>query len=68
MKDPHVARNLREILYRKLHNQGDFVSLHIAEKIAQAMDAAYYKVDELKGDQLRSIVKKRSVLADLDHL
>ena len=29
MKDPHVARNLREIPYRKLHNQGDFVSLHI---------------------------------------
>ena len=51
-----------------IDTEKDFVSLHIAEKIAQAMDAAYYKVDELKGDQLRSIVKKRSVLADLDHL
>lgn len=44
----------------------DFISLHIARQIAQTMDAAYYKVGELKGEQLRSIVKSRSVLAELE--
>lgn len=51
-----------------IDTEKDFVSLHIAEKIAQAMDASYYKVDELAGDKLRSIVKNRSVLSELDHL
>ena len=35
----------------------DFVSLHIARQVAQAMEADYYKVDELRGDALRAIVK-----------
>lgn len=44
----------------------DFISLHIARQLADAMDATYYKVDELKADQLQTIVKSRSVLAGLD--
>lgn len=44
----------------------DFVSLHIARQLAQAMHAAYYKVDELGGEQLRAIVKARSALAGLE--
>lgn len=44
----------------------DFISLHIARQLADAMDAAYYRVDELKADQLQTIVKSRSVLAGLD--
>lgn len=44
----------------------DFISLHIARQLADAMDAAYYKVDELKADQLQTIVKNRSILAGLD--
>ncbi len=35
----------------------DFVSLHIARQVAEAMAADYYKVDELRGDVLRTIVK-----------
>lgn len=35
----------------------DFVSLHIARQIAQAMEADYYKVDQLRGEQLRTMVK-----------
>ncbi len=35
----------------------DFVSLHIARQVAEAMEADYYKVDELRGDVLRTIVK-----------
>ena len=30
------------------------------------MDAAYYKVDDLKAEQLQTIVKSRSILAGLD--
>lgn len=44
----------------------DFISLHIARQLAEAMEASYYKVDELKAEQLQSIVKSRSVLAGLD--
>lgn len=44
----------------------DFISLHIARQLADAMDATYYKVDELKADQLQTIVKSRSILAGLD--
>ena len=44
----------------------DFISLHIARQLADAMDAVYYKVDELKAEQLQTIVKNRSVLAGLD--
>lgn len=49
-----------------IDTEKDFISLHIARQIAQAMDAAYYKVDDLKGEQLRTIVKSRSVLAGLE--
>ena len=44
----------------------DFISLHIARQLAEVMDAAYYKVDELRADQLRQIVKSRAALAGLD--
>lgn len=44
----------------------DFISLHIARQLADAMDAAYYKVDDLKAEQLQTIVKSRSILAGLD--
>ncbi|MGN1003412.1 MAG: VWA domain-containing protein, partial [Oscillospiraceae bacterium] len=44
----------------------DFISLHIARQLADAMDAVYYKVDELKAEQLQTIVKNRSILAGLD--
>lgn len=44
----------------------DFISLHIARQLADAMEAAYYKVDDLKAEQLQTIVKSRSVLAGLD--
>ena len=44
----------------------DFISLHIAKQLADAMDAAYYKVDELKAEQLQTIVHNRSVLAGLE--
>lgn len=38
----------------------DFISLHIAQKIADAMDASYYKVDELRAEQLKTIVRNRA--------
>lgn len=49
-----------------IDTEKDFVSLHIARQLAEVMDAAYYKVDELQANQLRSIVKSRSPLACLD--
>lgn len=42
-----------------IDTEKDFISLHIAQQVAQAMDADYYKVDELRGEQLRAIVKDR---------
>lgn len=42
-----------------IDTEKDFISLHIAEQIAKAMDAAYYKVDALKAQQLQSIVRSR---------
>lgn len=44
----------------------DFISLHIARQLAEEMGADYYKVDELKPEQLRRIVKTRTTLAGLD--
>ena len=44
----------------------DFISLHIARQLADAMDAAYYKVDDLKAEQLQTIVKSRASLAEMD--
>lgn len=38
----------------------DFISLHIARQLADTMGSAYYKVDELKAGQLKSIVKSRT--------
>ena len=49
-----------------IDTETDFISLHIARQLAEVMEAAYYKVDELKADQLKTIVKSRSVLAGLD--
>lgn len=46
----------------------DFVSLHIARQVAQAMDADYYKVDELQGEQLRTIVKSSSAPEEPDSI
>ena len=49
-----------------IDTEKDFISLHIAQQIAQAMNAAYYKVTDLQSDQLRAIVKNRSALAGID--
>lgn len=49
-----------------IDTERDFISLHIAQQIAQAMDAAYYKVDHIRGGDLRAIVRHRSILAGLD--
>ncbi len=43
----------------------DFISLHIAAQVAGAMNADYCKVDELRGDQLRAIVKSGTLLGGL---
>lgn len=43
-----------------IDTEKEFISLHIAQQVAQAMNAAYYKVDELKAQQLRSIVKAKT--------
>ncbi len=43
-----------------IDTEKDFISLHIAQQVAQAMNAAYYKVDALKAQQLRSIVKAKT--------
>ncbi len=49
-----------------IDTERDFISLHIAQQIAQALDAAYYKVDHIRGGDLRAIVRHRSILAGLD--
>lgn len=49
-----------------IDTEKDFISLQIAQQIAQVMRADYYKVDELQSEQLRSIVKSRSALAGLE--
>ena len=49
-----------------IDTEKDFISLHIAQQIAQAMNAAYYKVTDLQSDQLRAIVKNRSALVGMD--
>ncbi|MBR6735615.1 MAG: VWA domain-containing protein, partial [Oscillospiraceae bacterium] len=49
-----------------IDTEKDFISLHIAKQIADVMGAVYYKVDELRADQLQNIVKSRSVLASLE--
>lgn len=43
-----------------IDTEKDFISLHIAQQIAQAMHGTYHRVDELKAQQLRSIVKERT--------
>ena len=43
----------------------DFISLHIAKQVADAMDADYYKVSELAAKQLRSMVRQRSQTAGI---
>lgn len=39
--------------------ENDFISFHLAERIAAAMEATYFKVNELKSTQLRGIVSLR---------
>lgn len=48
-----------------IDTEKDFISLHIAQQIATAMNAAYYKVDELRAGQLQTIVKHRAAAAGL---
>lgn len=43
-----------------IDTEKEFISLHIAQQVAQAMNAAYYKVDDLKAQQLRSLVKAKT--------
>ncbi len=51
-----------------IDTEKDFISLHIARQVAQAMEADYYKVDELCGEQLRTIVKGPSMLEEMRNL
>ena len=39
--------------------ENDFISFHLAERISAAMEASYFKVNELKSAQLRGIVSFR---------
>lgn len=50
-----------------IDTEKDFISLHIAHRIADAMDATYYKVDELKAEQLQSIVKTRTAAVGFEY-
>jgi len=43
-----------------IDTEKEFISLHIAQQVAEVMKAAYHKVDELKAQQLQSIVKSRT--------
>ena len=43
-----------------IDTEKEFISLQIARQIAQAMNAAYHKVDELKAGQLQTIVRSGS--------
>ena len=49
-----------------IDTEKDFISLHIASQVAEAMNADYCKVDELRGEELRAIVKNGTLLGDLD--
>lgn len=49
-----------------IDTEKEFISLHIAQTIAGHMNATYYKVDDLKSDQLRTIVKTRTAQAGSD--
>jgi len=49
-----------------IDTEKDFISLHIAEQLAKTMGAIYYKVDELKAEQLKTIVKSRTSLVGMD--
>ena len=49
-----------------IDTEKDFISLHIAAQVAQAMGADYCKADELRGEELRTIVKSGTLLSGLD--
>ncbi len=49
-----------------IDTEQDFISLHIAAQVAQAMNADYCKVDDLRGEELRAIVKHGALLGELD--
>ena len=44
--------------------ENDFISFHLAQRIAEAMDASYFKVNELKSTQLRGIISLRQTIMD----
>lgn len=43
-----------------IDTEKDFISLHIARQIAEAMNATYHKVDALRAGQLQTLVRTRS--------
>ena len=47
-----------------IDTEQDFISLHIAKQTAEAMEADYYKANELRGEHLRAIVKGRTSALD----
>lgn len=49
--------NIRAVV---VDTEKSYISLHIAKRIADAMGADYYKVDDLQPEQLQSIVKSRA--------
>lgn len=49
-----------------IDTEQNFISLHIAVQVAEAMNADYCKVDDLRGEELRAIVKQGARLGDLD--
>lgn len=66
-RDPVADAEKAAALFRQegirsvvIDTERDFVSLHIAQQVAEAMDADYYKVDRLRSEQLHSIVKSRT--------
>ena len=71
--DDAVADSLRaaELIRRDgiramvIDTEKDFISLHIAAQVAQAMGADYCKADDLRGEELRAIVKSGTLLSEL---
>ena len=49
-----------------MDTEKDFLSFHLAERIALALNASYFKVDELRSAQLKGIVSlTRGDMAEL---
>lgn len=62
-----AARLLRRDHIRAVvvDTEQSFISLHIARRIANELDAVYYRADELRGEELKALVKTRSTLSKL---